>query len=281
MGNYVEPSPTPVQPQSTPVQPSPTYVPDEPKQIPQDASLIPEAPYTQVNASSTYQSYYLAKNAFDINKATRWESDMVLYNSSSGELYKNIPTSCLYAPLLKIFSYDYPYFNSPVENNGEWLEIKFDGIARISGYAITANFNSIFAPSSWKLLVSSDRQTWYGIHQVENENRWATAKDQTIYYELPYELVNVNLPPFFRIVVTNVKGYVQINEVRFHGEIIQNSTFITRIIDFNFYRLQPQRSTNRHELTCRRPALYDEYSSSLGVQPHADAQRQRDQEYPV
>ena len=200
----------------------------------------------QLNASSFYYTM-ITKNAFDGSPTTHWESDKYLYTSPNG--YFNTQANCTgYCSALNMPTLDYPAFSQLVETHGEWIQVKFNYPTGIAGYAITAQSGS-FTPSSWKLLVSYPEQlgsTWYAIHIVENENRWDTAVNRTIYYDVPQEIVGYPLP-IYRLVITKTNGvpYVQISEFSLHLKNQTGRTFIyfsslrnliCRAIHFDEYR---------------------------------------------
>lgn len=212
---------------------SPTPTPDSqaPKEIPQGASLIPlnGSPAFDLSSSSSYSTYY-AQKAFDGDSySSRWETDLLLYNSTGD--FQN-EASCSYCSTLKnMWSYDFPTFEQ-TSVSGEWIEIKFAAPVRIQGYAITALPD--VAPASWKLMAGNPQNWgsfWLGMHSAQNENRWSIAKDQTIYFEIPEQLQGFEIT-VLRLVVSKTSGskFVGINEIVFNGQSTGSSTFLVSYI---------------------------------------------------
>ena len=159
----------------------------------------------QSNASSVYGNY-LVSNALDANPNSYWKSECVAYKSNGAFDSQN---SCPYKSALNMTTSDYPTFSQPIETLGEWIQVKFASPVGITGYAITASSDTVYAPFSWKLLVSYPAMwgpnTWYAVHLVQNETRWASAVNRTIYYEIPSEISGYPMP-IYRLVVTKTNG---------------------------------------------------------------------------
>ena len=193
--------------------------PQELKQIPQGAKMVPPTAIAvpfQSNASSTYQNFLVTK-ALDANPNSYWESDYSLYKANGDfDSQLNVP----YKSALNMTTLDYPTFSQPIQTLGEWIQVKFASPVGIAGYAITVPSDTKYAPSSWKLLVSYPEiwgNTWYAVHLVQNETRWASTVNRTIYYEIPSEISGYSLP-IYRLVVTktNGGGYVRISDLSFN-----------------------------------------------------------------
>lgn len=155
-----------------------------------------------VASASTVQSS-AAYQAFNGSNGTSWSSASGVYSTSTNAYTGAVTTATV------------GLNNDPLTIGGEWLQLKLATPIKLSSYMFKLGSSS-FKPRAWYICCSNDGTNWVwfenkpNLTTVATDNTWVTftcATPPNGYYQ------------YYRLIVTHSYSFVNINELRYNGNI--------------------------------------------------------------